>query len=311
MIQIGIAGANELSKKHIEKILEIKDFRLVGFYDHDEQSSNYISDTFGLKKFESYADLLENTQAIDILSPVGTHYKYALKAIESCRHVFVDKVLSENLDEAKELANLAYEANIQLHVSRYERFHPNFQLLKKLLNSPLYIESSKFDQHVINLSPEDLVFDLLLNELELVLNIVKANVLKVRTTAACMHSDTIDFINVRLEFDNGCVYNMVGGSFKSEQRNKIRFFQKNKTYGFDLTNFRISLLNSSDEINEAQEEQILRNSGKNTNEMIKRELEYFAQNITHQSLRLRTYYDNYQAIEVAHRIIADLQKHKR
>ncbi len=311
MIQIGIAGANELSKKHIEKILEIKDFRLVGFYDHDEQSSEYISNTFGLKKFDSYADLLANTQAIDILSPVGTHYKYALKAIESCRHVFVDKVLSENLDEAKELANLAYEANIQLHVSRYERFHPNFQLLKKLLTNPLYIESSKFDQHVINLSPEDLVFDLLLNELELVLNIVKANVLKVRTTAACMHSDTVDFINVRLEFDNGCVYNMVGGSFKSEQRNKIRFFQKNKTYGFDLTNFRISLLNSSDEINEAQEEQILRNSGKNTNEMIKRELEHFAQNITHQSLRLRTYYDNYQAIEVAHRIIADLQKHKR
>jgi predicted dehydrogenase len=311
MIQIGIAGANELSKKHIEKILEIKDFRLVGFYDHDEQSSEYISNTFGLKKFDSYADLLANTQAIDILSPVGTHYKYALKAIESCRHVFVDKVLSENLDEAKELANLAYEANIQLHVSRYERFHPNFQLLKKLLNNPLYIESSKFDQHIINLSPEDLVFDLLLNELELVLNIVKANVLKVRTTAACMHSDTVDFINVRLEFDNGCVYNMVGGSFKSEQRNKIRFFQKNKTYGFDLTNFRISLLNSSDEVNEAQEEQILRNTGKNTNEMIKRELEYFAQNITHQSLQLRTYYDNYQAIEVAHRIIADLQKHKR
>jgi len=311
MIQIGIAGANELSKKHIEKILEIKDFKLVGFYDHDEQSSEYISNTFGLKKFDSYADLLANTQAIDILSPVGTHYKYALKAIESCRHVFVDKVLSENLDEAKELANLAYEANIQLHVSRYERFHPNFQLLKKLLNNPLYIESSKFDQHVINLSPEDLVFDLLLNELELVLNIVKANVLKVRTTAACMHSDTVDFINVRLEFDNGCVYNMVGGSFKSDQRNKIRIFQKNKTYGFDLTNFRISLLNSSDEINEAQEEQILRNTGKNTNEMIKRELEYFAQNITHQSLRLRTYYDNYQAIEVAHRIIADLQKHNR
>lgn len=311
MIQIGITGANELSKRHIEKILEIKDFRLVGFYDHDEQSSELISNTFGLKKFDSYTELLENTQAIDILSPVGTHYKYALQAIENCRHVFIDKVLSENLDEAKELANLAYEANIQLHVSRHERFHPNFQLLKKLLNNPLYIESSKFDPHVINLAPDNLVFDLLLNELELVLNIVKANVLKIRTTGASMHSDIIDFINVRLEFDNGCVYNMVGGSFKSEQRNKIKFFQKNKTYSFDLSNFRISLLNSSEEINEIQEEQILRNTGKNTTEMIKRELEHFAQNITHQSLRLRTYYDNYQAIEVAHKIIEDLQKHKR
>jgi predicted dehydrogenase len=308
MIQIGIAGANELSKKHIEKILEIKDFKLVGFYDHDEQSSQQIASNYGLTRFESYSDLIQHTDAIDILSPVGTHYNYVSKAIKKCRHVFVDKVLSENLDEAKELANLAHEANIQLYVSRHERFHPNFQLLKKLLNNPLYIESSKFDPHIFNLSNEDLVFDLLLNELELVLNIVKANVSKVRATGACMHSDRIDFINVRLEFDNGCIYNMVGGSFKSEQRNKIRFFQKNKTYGFDLNNFKITLLNSSDSKEENHTEQILKNTGKNQNEMIKRELEHFAQNISQHSLRLRSYYDNYQAIEIAHQIIEDLQK---
>ncbi len=40
MINIGIVGANETSKRHIEKLIELKEFKLVGLYDHDEASAN-------------------------------------------------------------------------------------------------------------------------------------------------------------------------------------------------------------------------------------------------------------------------------
>jgi predicted dehydrogenase len=140
MIKIGIVGANEISKKHIEKISEMKDFQLVGFYDHDDESAKAIESNFGINRFLNYNDLLTHTDAIDVLSPVGSHYNYVSGAIRKIRHVFVDKVLSENLDEAKELNSLAEEANIQLYVSRYEKFHPNYQWLKKLADNPFYIE---------------------------------------------------------------------------------------------------------------------------------------------------------------------------
>ncbi len=307
MINIGIVGVNELSKKHIEKIIEIPDFNISGFYDRDEESSKNIEKIYGLRRFESYAELVNYSDAVDILTPVGTHFNFAEDAIRNCRHVFVDKVLSENLEEAKELNRLAYEANIQLYVSRYEKFHKNFILLKRLLNNPLYIESSKFDANIINLSPEHLVFDLLLTELDMVLSIVKANVKRVRATGACLHGDIVDFVNVRIEFDNGCIYNMLGGSFNSKQQNKISFFQKNKTYSLDLNNFKILVLNSNEEENPDHHEEILKNSGKNHNEMIKRELEHFAGQISNHKLNLRTLHVNYQPIEVAHEIIERLK----
>ncbi len=309
MINIGIVGANETSKRHIEKLLELKEFKLVGFYDHDIESSNIVEEKYNIPRFENYQDLIRQVDAVDILTPVGSHYQFASNAIRSCRHVFVKQVLSENLEEAKELNKLADEANIQLYVSHHEKFHPNYQMLKRLLDQPFYIESARFDPNIINYSQENMVFDMLLHELELILNLVKANVKKVRATGACLHHAHADFINVRIEFDNGCVLNMVCGNFESEQKNAIRFFQKNRTYNLNLDNFKISMLNSS--VPDNIEHELNTAKSKNVSDMIKRELTFFADAISNQSLNLRTHYDNYQTLEVAHEIIDKLNINKR
>ncbi len=309
MIQIGIAGANEFSKKHIEKLKELKEFDLVGFYDHDCSSASIIQEKYNLIRFDSYEDMINRVEAVDILTPVGSHYQFVGSAIRKCKHVFVKQVLSENLEEAKELHNLADEANIHLYVSHHEKFHPNYQMLKRLLDNPFYIESARFDESILNYSPENLVFDMLLNELELVLNLVKANVKRVRATGACLHHTYMDFINARIEFDNGCVLNLVCGNFKSEQKNAIRFFQKNRTFSLNLDNFKVSMLNSS--IADKTEHEINVSKSKNLSDMIKLELSFFANSISNHSLNLRTHYDNYQTLEVAHEIIDKLNINKR
>lgn len=309
MINIGIVGANETSKRHIEKLIELKEFKLVGFYDHDPASANLIEEKYGVQRFDDYLDMVKKVDAVDILTPVGSHYQFVSNAIRNCRHVFVKQVLSENLEEAKELNQLADEANIQLYVSHHEKFHPNYQMLKRLLDQPFYIESSRFDPNVLNYSSENMVFDLLLNELELVLYLVKAKVKKVRATGACLHHSHVDFINARIEFDNGCVLNMVCGNFESEQKNSIRFFQKNRTYNLNLDNFKISMLNSS--VPENTEHELNMAKSKNISDMIKRELSFFANSISNHSLNLRTHYDNFQTLEVAHEIIDKLNINKR
>lgn len=309
MIQIGIVGANETSKRHIEKLSELKEFRLVGFFDQDPVSSSLIEDIYAIPRFGNYEELLSRVDAINILTPVGSHYQFASSAIRNCRHVFVNQVLSENLKEARELNELADEANIHLYVSHHEKFHPNYQMLKRLLDQPFYIESARFDPGVINYSTDTMVFDLLLNELELILNLVKAKVKRVRATGACLHHTHVDFINVRIEFDNGCVLNMVCGNFESEQKNHIRFFQKNRTYNLNLDTFKISMLNSS--LPDMQEHELNTARSKNISEMIKRELSYFASSISNRSLNLRSHYDNFQTLEVAHEIIDKLNINKR
>ncbi len=309
MINIGIVGANETSKRHIEKLIELKEFKLVGFYDHDAVSSSIIEERYQIPRYDNYLELVKQVDAVNILTPVGSHFQYASNAIRQCRHVIVKQVLSENLDEARELNQLADEANIQLYVSHHEKFHPNYQTLKRLLDQPFYIESARFDPNILNYSEENMVFDLLLNELELVLSLVRAKVKRVRATGACLHHSHVDFINARIEFDNGCVVNMVCGNFESEQKNSIKFFQKNRTYHLNLDNFKISMLNSSVPDNKEHELNLAKT--KNVSDMIKRELSFFANSISNHSLNLRTHYDNFQTLEVAHEIIDKLNINKR
>jgi hypothetical protein len=273
MIKIAVVGANEKSKKQIEKLLEIKEFNLVGFYDHDEESSRLLESTCSISRFDDFDDLIRRADAISILSPVGTHYQYASSAIRNLKHVFVK------------------------------------QLLKRLVDQPFYIESSRFDANVINYSTENLVFDLLITDLELVMNMVKSKVMRVRATGACLHSSLVDFINVRIEFANGCVFIMVCGNFESEQGNKISFFQKNQTFGIDLETFKISMSNSS--VPDNQEQVLKTAKSKKAPDMIKRELEYFAQSINNHALQLRTHSDNFETLEVAHAIIDKLNITKR
>jgi predicted dehydrogenase len=309
MIKIGIAGANDYSKRHIEKLIELKEFNLVGFYDHDCASAAVIQEKYNLQRFDTYEELVKKVEAVNILTPAGSHYQFASHAIRKCKHVFVHQVLSENLEEAKELNNLADEANIRLHVSHHEKFHPNYQTLKRLLDNPFYIECARFDENVLNYSAENLVFDMLLNELELILSLVRANVKRVRASGASLHQSHIDFINARIEFDNGCILNMVCGSFKSEQKNSIKFFQKNRTYSLNLDNFKVSMLNSS--IPDQLEQELNIAKTKNVSDMIKRELSFFAHSISNHSLNLRTHYNNFQALELAHEIIDKLNINKR
>jgi predicted dehydrogenase len=310
MINIAIIGANEKSKKQVEKLLEVKEFNLVGFYDHDEASAKIMAKTLPINRFEDVHDLIRRSEAVSIHSPTGTHFEYASTAIRNLKHVFVKQVLSENLEEAKELNKLAEEANVQLYVSHQHKFHPNYQLIKKLVDQPFYIEHSRFDASVINYSTENLVFDLLLSDLNLIFSMVKSKVMRVRATGACLHNSLIDFVNVRIEFANGCVLNMVGGNFDSEQENKVRFFQKNKTFGLDLDNFKISMLNATGEA-EANEQELSVLKNRQSTDMVKRELEFFAQSINNHGLQLRTNFDNFDTLEVAHAIIDKLNLTKR
>jgi predicted dehydrogenase len=310
MINIGIVGANDISKKHIIKIAEMSEFNLVGFFEQDDADASSLINQFGkLTRFNSYEDLIKHTEAVDILTPVGSHYAYASSALRNMKHVFVKQVISENLYEARELNQLANEANVQLYVSHHEKFHPNYQLLKKLLVDPFYIESFRFDKNILNRSLENLVFDLLLNELKLVLNIVNGKIRKVRATGACLHNNVVDFINVRIEFDNGCILNMVCGNFESDQQNQLRFFQKNKTYSLNLDSFMLSVLNTTEPESDAQLLNITKNIS--VQDTIKKELAYFAHSISGNALNLRTHYDNFQTLEVAHEIIQKLKINKR
>ena len=83
MIKIGVVGAGHLGKIHLKLLNSSKRFQLMGFYDTDLKISKELSDKEGYKCFSNLDNMLDNVEAIDIVSPTSTHYNIAKQAILS------------------------------------------------------------------------------------------------------------------------------------------------------------------------------------------------------------------------------------
>ena len=125
-MKIGVLGAGHLGKIHIRCIKEISNYELVGFYDPNSSVAEAVEKEFGIKRFDSVEELVKAVEVVDIVTPTVQHFECASKAIKNCKHVFIEKPLTTTLHEARNLIELAKEANVKVQVGHVERFNPAF-----------------------------------------------------------------------------------------------------------------------------------------------------------------------------------------
>ncbi len=235
MLKIGVIGAGHLGKIHIKLILELKDkFELVGFFDTHDENAEKVSNDFGIKRFASMEDLIASVDCLDIVTPTLSHYDCASKAIRSSKHVFIEKPVTETLEEARSLLSLSNEAGVKVQVGHVERFNPAFVEAKKFLDQPMFIETHRLAQFNPRGTDVPVVLDLMIHDLDIILSVVQSSVKNVSASGVSVVSDTPDITNARIEFDNGCVANLTASRISMKNMRKSRFFQKDAYISVDF-----------------------------------------------------------------------------
>lgn len=234
MIKIGVIGAGHLGNIHLKLLKEIKGFELVGFYDIDEERSAFIAKEYGIKRFNSVDELIFFCDAVDIVTPTLTHYSLAVKALTQFKHVFIEKPLTENVDEAKQLEKLTAESGVKLQVGHVERFNPAFLAARPFIESPMFIETHRLAEFNPRGTDVPVILDLMIHDIDIVLSVVKSNVKKISASGVAVVSDSPDIANARLEFDNGCVANLTASRISLKNMRKTRMFQRNAYVAVDF-----------------------------------------------------------------------------
>ena len=103
MLKVGIFGTGHLGKFHVANWLEIPDVEIVGFYDPNDEAAVDTMERFGLKRFEAMETLMDLVDAVDVITPTQFHYPVCEMALRKSKHVFVEKPLASDLDEANGL----------------------------------------------------------------------------------------------------------------------------------------------------------------------------------------------------------------
>ena len=234
MIKAGVLGAGHLGKIHLRLLEASEYYQLVGFYDTDTKNAKAFAKEKGFTFFKSAADLIDACDMIDIVTPTLYHHQMALKAISAGKHIFIEKPITNSLDEAKEISQIAKENQVLGQVGHVERFNPAFKAVKDSITHPMFIESHRLAEFNPRGTDVPVVLDLMIHDIDILLRIVKSKVKSVSASGVAVISITPDIANARIEFENGCVANLTASRISLKKMRKTRFFQKDAYIAVDF-----------------------------------------------------------------------------
>lgn len=321
MLNIGIFGVGHLGKFHISNWQNIADVTIVGFYDPNDVNAAEAIEKFGLKRYEDMHSLLDAVDAVDIITPTQFHYPVCEAALRKSKHVFVEKPLANNMEEARQLIKLVGEAKVKFQVGHVERFNPAFQALKNKPLNPMFIEVHRLAQFNPRGTEVSVILDLMIHDIDIVLHLVKSEIKNISASGVAVMTDTPDIANVRIEFHNGCVANLTSSRISMKKMRKIRLFQKDAYIGIDFLEKKTEIIKLKTEEDAdlfsfdietpyGVKTIAVENPEISEQNAIKAELTAFRDAIVNDTPTVVSEHDGLMAMEVAHQILEKIAKQK-
>ena len=320
MLKVGVLGAGHLGKIHLRLLNQSEKYELVGFYDAFDENANKVATEFGYKKFDSIAELIAAVDVIDIVTPTLQHFECAKQVIEAGKHIFIEKPISNTVEEAEEIIALAKKHNVKGQVGHVERFNPAFKAVKDKINNPMFIETHRLAEFNPRGTDVPVVLDLMIHDIDAILSVVKSKVKLVNASGVSVISDSPDISNARIEFENGCVANITSSRISMKNMRKSRFFQKDAYISVDYLDKVCEVVRMKDapeipgdfdmilQNAEGVKKQIyFDNPNVDANNAILDELETFADAINNNTNPIVTLEDGTEALRVAYMIIESME----
>ncbi len=143
MIRIGIAGAGFMGKMHAacyKALQEELDVQIVAVADGNREQAEAIAADFGAQVYATVEEMISQADlnAVDICLPTYLHKETALLAMERDCHVFIEKPISLNTDEARALLDKQQSTKGQVMVGHCIRFWPEYRYLSQLIAQQTY-----------------------------------------------------------------------------------------------------------------------------------------------------------------------------
>ena len=322
MLKIGIFGVGHLGKFHIDNWKNIEQVTIVGFYDPNDAVANEVSTNYQLKRYLSIDELLDQVDAVDVVTPTQFHFEVCEAAMRKSKHVFVEKPLANNMEEATSLLKLTKEAKVKFQVGHVERFNPAFVALQKKSLNPMFIEVHRLAQFNPRGTEVSVILDLMIHDIDIILSIVKSDIKHISASGVAVMTETPDIANVRIEFHNGCVANLTSSRISMKKMRKMRLFQKDAYIGIDFLEKKSEVIRlKGDEESEelftfdietpnGTRSIAVENPVTESTNALKAELTAFRDAILNDTPTVVSEMDGFHALDIAHQILGKINSAK-
>lgn len=134
-LRVGVVGCGEIAQvAHLPLLQELPNFEVTALCDLSEKILNYLGEIYRIKNlYTDYHDLVKSDNVDVVLVANKDHAPITLAALNAGKHVFTEKPMCFNLEEADEIIKAEKENGVKLLVGTMKRYDPAFQYVLPLI----------------------------------------------------------------------------------------------------------------------------------------------------------------------------------
>jgi predicted dehydrogenase len=311
-LRTAVVGVGYLGKFHAQKFAEIPGSDLVAVVDVDSAARERVAAELGVDAVDDYRRLIGNVDAVSVVVPTTAHFEIAEAFLDNSVHVLVEKPITESVEQANRLIDIAENRKAVLQVGHLERFNPAVRAMESLLQRPRFVESVRIAPYKDRGTEVDVVLDLMIHDIDLVQFIAGSPIDRVEAVGAAVITEKPDVANARIRFENGCIANVTASRTSLKVERKIRIFQEACYFSADLQQKSVSVYRKSDSASGPMGlpisiEQLECDDG----DALRLEIESFLDAVRNGTRPLVTGEDGRQALQTATEIIAQVDEWTR
>lgn len=154
-VRVGVIGVGHMGSRHARVCFENPLSELVAVVSKDEAEARRVAESYRAKAYTDYGEMLskENLDAVFVATPDHLHREPVVTAAEAGVHIFCEKPLASNLEDADAIISAAKKAGVKLMVGYILRFDPRYAAIKDAieegtLGEPLTVYSRRMASKV-------------------------------------------------------------------------------------------------------------------------------------------------------------------
>src|SRR4051812_49679747 len=215
-LRLAVIGVGHLGRHHARILSTMPDVRLAAVVDTIPERAAEIASASGTVPLTDYRELVGQVDAVVVAVPTERHAEVAVPFLERGTPVLVEKPMSRTLADADRMIAAAAAAKAVLAVGHTERHNPAVSVALRLVTSPRFIEVHRLSAFPDRSLDIDVVFDLMIHDLDVILAICGPDVVSIEAVGVPVLTSRYDIANVRLRFGSGCIANITASRISKD-----------------------------------------------------------------------------------------------
>jgi predicted dehydrogenase len=232
-LNVAVIGAGHLGRHHARILSSLDGARLAAVVDIVPERAAAVASEWSATALSDFREVLGRVDAAVVAVPTEAHAEVAVPFLERGVPVLVEKPMSRSVDDADRMLAAARTGGTILAVGHTERHNPAVAAAMTLVAAPRFIEVHRLSAFPDRSLDIDVVFDLMIHDLDIILSIVRSDVTSIEAVGVPVLTPRYDIANVRLRFASGCIANITASRISRDRVRKIRFFQPDSYVSVD------------------------------------------------------------------------------